>query len=293
MSKISEKRTRFSGIWCTASETTKMSARLPTLFIPHGGGPCFFMEPVRGPKDTWDKMAAYLRGLAGTIGETPKAILVISGHWETEKPTVNSGANPPLLFDYYNFPEHTYRLTYPAPGAPELAKKVQGLLAAAGFESDEDATRGFDHGIFIPFLLVYPDAQIPIVQLSMQQDLDPKLHFEIGRALAPLRDEGVLIVGSGMSFHNLRAFLGDDRSSDEASQRFDDWLTAAVAIEDAGARSQALAGWEQAPFGRLCHPREEHLLPLMVAAGAAGEDPGRRTYSDRVWGKALSAFQFG
>jgi len=270
-----------------------MTKRLPSLFVPHGGGPCFFMEPVRGPKDTWDRLAAYLRGLSGTLGETPKAILVISGHWETEKPTVNAGAHPPLLFDYYNFPEHTYRLTYPAPGSPELAHRVRGLLAAAGFESEEDDARGFDHGVFIPFLLIYPRAQIPIVQLSLQQDLDPEIHLAIGRALAPLRDEGVLIVGSGMSFHNLRAFLGEDSSADEGARRFDDWLTGAVAMPDAAARDKALANWEQAPFARLCHPREEHLIPLMVAAGAGGGDQGRRTFNDRIWGKALSAYQFG
>jgi aromatic ring-opening dioxygenase catalytic subunit (LigB family) len=270
-----------------------MSARLPTLFIPHGGGPCFFMEPIGGPKDMWDKMAAYLRGLAAEIGQTPKAILVISGHWETAKPTVNSGAQPPLLFDYYNFPEHTYRLTYPAPGSPELARKVRDLLAAAGFESEEDQTRGFDHGVFIPFLLIYPDARIPIVQLSLQQDLDPQTHLAIGRALASLRDEGVLIVGSGMSFHNLRVFRNEDSQTVEAAQHFDDWLTAAVAMPDAKTRAEALTGWEQAPFARLCHPQEEHLLPLMVAAGAAGDDRGRRTFSDRIWSKALSGFQFG
>jgi aromatic ring-opening dioxygenase catalytic subunit (LigB family) len=270
-----------------------MTTRLPTLFIPHGGGPCFFMEPMRGPKDTWDRMAAHLRGLASTIGEVPKAILVISGHWETEKPTVNTGAHPALLFDYYNFPEHTYRLTYPAPGSPALAQRVRECLAGGGFESDEDATRGFDHGVFIPFLLIYPDAQIPIVQLSLQQDLDPQTHIAIGRALEPLRDEGVLIVGSGMSFHNLRAFLGGDTSADKAAEIFDDWLTAAVSAPDASARDTALSDWQSAPYARLCHPREEHLIPLMVAAGAAGEDLGQRTYNDHIWGKALSGFRFG
>jgi aromatic ring-opening dioxygenase catalytic subunit (LigB family) len=270
-----------------------MPTRLPTLFIPHGGGPCFFMEPVFGPKDTWDRLAAHLRGLGAAIGATPKAILVISGHWETEQPTVNTGAHPPLLFDYYNFPEHTYRLTYPAPGSPELAKRVQELLGATGFASAQDAARGFDHGVFIPFLLIYPQAQLPIVQLSLQRDLDPKTHLAIGKALAPLRDEGVLIVGSGMSFHNLRLFLGAAGKGDEAAEQFDDWLTAAVSRPDAAARDEALAGWEEAPYARLCHPREEHLIPLMVAAGAAGEDRGRRIFNDRIWGKALSGFQFG
>jgi aromatic ring-opening dioxygenase catalytic subunit (LigB family) len=270
-----------------------MSARLPTLFIPHGGGPCFFMEPAFGPKDTWDRLAAYLRGLAAEIGTSPKAVLVISGHWETENPTVNAGAHPPLLFDYYNFPEHTYRLTYPAPGSPEVAERVRALLETAGFASGEDRSRGFDHGVFIPFLLVYPEAQIPIVQLSLQQDLDPKMHLAIGQALAPLRDEGVLIVGSGMSFHNLRVFRDSDDKADAAAKQFDDWLGAAVALPDAEARAAALAAWEEAPYARFCHPREEHLVPLMVAAGAAGSDQGRRTFNDCIWGKALSGFQFG
>jgi aromatic ring-opening dioxygenase catalytic subunit (LigB family) len=271
----------------------KMTTRLPTLFIPHGGGPCFFMEPVGGSKDMWDKMAGYLRGLASEIGQRPEAILVISGHWETERPTVNSSVRPPLLFDYYNFPEHTYRLTYPAPGSPALAGKVRELLAGAGFDSDEDDKRGLDHGVFVPFLLIYPEAQTPIVQLSLQRDLDPQTHLAIGRALAPLRDEGVLIVGSGMSFHNLRVLRLDDHDIAEAAQRFDDWLAGTVAMSDPKARDKALIGWEEAPFARLCHPQEEHLLPLMVAAGAAGNDRGRRTYSDRIWSKALSGFQFG
>jgi aromatic ring-opening dioxygenase catalytic subunit (LigB family) len=270
-----------------------MSARLPTLFIPHGGGPCFFMEPIGGPKDMWNKMAAYLRGLAAEVGQKPKAVLVISGHWETKKPTVNSSAQPPLLFDYYNFPDHTYHLTYPVPGSPALAEKVRELLAAAGFDSEEDNQRGLDHGVLVPFLLIYPEAKIPIVQLSLQQDLDPKTHLAMGRALAPLRDEGILIVASGMSFHNLRVLRSDDSMVNEAAKHFDDWLAATVSMPDDKARDQALIDWERAPFARLCHPEEEHLLPLMVAAGAAGTDRGRRTFSDRIWGKTLSGFQFG
>ncbi|HEV8389565.1 MAG TPA: class III extradiol ring-cleavage dioxygenase, partial [Dongiaceae bacterium] len=147
--------------------------RLPTLFIPHGGGPCFFMEEGIGPKGTWDRMAAYLRGLGDAIGQKPKAILVISGHWEEAQPTVHVGRNPPLLFDYHGFPEHTYRLTYPAPGSPELAGRVRALLGEAGIASGEEAERGLDHGVFVPFLLIYPQAEIPVVQLSLRQDLDP------------------------------------------------------------------------------------------------------------------------
>jgi aromatic ring-opening dioxygenase catalytic subunit (LigB family) len=266
------------------------AARLPTLFIPHGGGPCFFMDPPAGAPRAWDRMAEYLRGIADSIGTRPKAVLVISAHWETPQPTVTTGTNPTLLFDYYGFPEHTYKLTYPAPGSPELAARVRALLADAGVPAHEDASRGFDHGVFVPFLLVYPDADIPVVQLSLRSDLDPAAHIAIGQALAPLRDEGVLIVGSGMSYHNLREFWSE---SSEPAARFDAWLTDAVEDASEASRNTKLIAWSQAPGARASHPRSEHLLPLMVAAGAGGADRGRRTYSDRVFGKAISGFQFG
>jgi len=265
-------------------------ARLPTLFIPHGGGPCFFFEPrPPSPADTWHGMAAFLRGIDAALGVRPRAVLVVSGHWETAIPSFNTGANPPLLFDYYNFPEHTYQLRYPAPGAPWLADRARALLDAAGIASDTDPARGLDHGVFVPFLLIYPDADVPILQMSLRQDLDPGAHLAIGRALAPLRDEGVLIVGSGMSYHNM-AGLRSAAGADDAAG-FDAWLGAAVA--DAAQRDSRLIAWRAAPGGAASHPREEHLLPLMVAAGAAFGDPGRRVYGERVLGKALSGFQFG
>lgn len=272
---------------------TEPADRLPTLFIPHGGGPCFFMDPPFGPKDTWDRMAAYLRGIDAAIGRRPKAVLVISGHWEEDRPTVGTAAHPDLIFDYYGFPEHTYRLTYPAPGAPAVGQRVRALLAAAGIGSGEDGQRGYDHGVFIPFLLIYPNADVPALQLSLRHDLDAEAHLAIGRALAPLRDEGVLIVGSGMSYHNLRNFFSPDPASNEAAHRFDDWLTEAVETPDPEIRARQLAAWATAPGGRACHPRPEHLLPLMVAAGAAGADTGRRTFNDRIFGKPVSGFQFG
>ncbi len=178
------------------------ATRLPTLFIPHGGGPCFFMEPPPSAPQLWDRLAAYLRGIDASLGRRPRAVLVISGHWEAARPTLNTAAQPPLLFDYHEFPEHTYHLHYPAPGSPVLASRVRELLDSAAIESDSDDARGLDHGVFVPFLLVYPQADVPIVQLSLQAGLDPAAHLAIGRALAPLRDEGVLIVGSGMSYHN-------------------------------------------------------------------------------------------
>ena len=265
------------------------SARLPTLFIPHGGGPCFFMDPPPSAPHLWDKMAAYLRGIADILPERPKAILVISGHWETERPTLNVAETPSLLFDYYGFPEHTYRLTYPARGAPALAQRVKALLEGAGMAVDSEAERGLDHGVFIPLMLVYPQADIPLLQLSLQQRLDPAEHLAIGAALAPLRDEGVLIIGSGMSYHNLRDFFSP--RGEEAAEAFDAWLTRALA--DSDGREAELAAWSQAPGARACHPREEHLLPLMVAAGAAKGEPGVRTFAGDIMGKAISGFQFG
>jgi len=267
--------------------------RLPTLFISHGGGPWPFMDMSQlAPQAMWDRLEAHLRGLGAGLGRRPSAVLVISGHWEEAVPTVNAAANPPMLFDYYGFPEHTYRLSYPAPGSPQLAARVGALLDEAGIASGADRARGFDHGVFVPFMLIYPDADVPIVQLSMRHDLDPAEHLAIGRALAPLRDEGVLIVGSGLSYHNLRAIFSHDARDAEAARQFDDWLneTASANPDDRDAR---LAAWESAPGARAAHPRADHLLPLMVAAGAAGADRGRRDYADVMAGKAVSGYRFG
>ena len=271
-----------------------VAGRLPSLYIPHGGGPCFFMDTPPGlPRDLWDRMGAYLRGIDASVGERPKAVLVVSGHWETERPTVNTSPRPPLLFDYYGFPEHTYRLTYPVAGSPTVARRVRELLAASGIPCDEEPERGLDHGVFIPFKLIYPDADVPVVQLSLNRNLDASTHLSLGRALVPLRDEGVLIVGSGMSYHNLRDLFSSDPRSTSAAAEFDAWLNEAVTESDPAAREKKLAAWHQAPGARAAHPRPEHLIPLMVAAGAAGEDLGRRTYNQPLLGKPVSGFQFG
>ncbi len=272
--------------------TATNAKRLPTLYIPHGGGPCFFMDVQPGfPADLWERMAAYLRGIDASLGVRPKAVLVISAHWEEAVPTVNVAARPPLLYDYYGFPEHTYRLTYPAPGSPALAARVRELFAGAGIASAEDAGRGLDHGVFVPFKLIYPDADVPMVQLSLIAGLDAQAHLAFGRALAPLRDEGVLIVGSGMSYHNLRNLFAPEGGREAES--FDRWLAETVAEPDTDLRNRKLASWHGAPGALASHPRSEHLIPLMVAAGAAAGDRGRRTYQDQLVGKAVSAFQFG
>lgn len=260
--------------------------RQPALFIPHGGGPCFFMPDPRG---TWRGMESYLKGLAASLPAKPRAILVVSGHWEAPAFTFTGAAeHPGLIFDYYGFPPETYRISWPAPGAPWLAERGQALIAGAGLLAGLDPERGFDHGVFVPLKVAFPEADIPVVQMSLHASLDPALHLAAGRALAPLRDEGVLIVGSGMSFHNLRAY-GDPRVREPAAQ-FDRWLVDAA--EASGAeRADRLTHWQAAPWARLSHPREEHLLPLMVAAGASAE-PGAHDYGEEVLGAAVSAFRF-
>jgi len=257
----------------------------PSLFIPHGGGPCFFMPD---PDGTWTKMEAYLRSIAESLPETPRAILIVSGHWEERGFAFTGVDAPELLFDYYGFPPHTYELAWPAPGAPWLAARGVELLQAAGLPSGIHPSRGFDHGVFVPMKVAFPDAEIPCVQMSLFAGLDPALHIAAGRALAPLRDEGVLIIGSGMSFHNLRAY-GDPRA-EGPSLEFDNWLEAA-ATAPADQRAELLARWDTAPYARLCHPREEHLIPLMVAAGASGA-AGVRDYGEVVLAGAVSAFRF-
>jgi len=245
------------------------------------------------PADTWDRQRAFLEGLAATLPEKPKAILVVSGHWEEPRFTVQTNAAPPLLFDYGGFPAHTYQLTWPAPGDPALAARVKGLLAQAGFDTAEDASRGYDHGVFVPLKVAFPEADIPTVQLSLRADLGAQAHLDAGRALAPLRDEGVLIIGSGNTYHNMRAMMRGGRGGTPNGAEFDRWLTEAVTQPDPDARNALLADWARAPGARDANPREEHLIPLHVAAGAAGPDRGVKTLEDHVMGAVESAFRFG
>lgn len=264
--------------------------RLPVVFMPHGGGPWPFVDVGLGTRPELDALAAYLRSVGDLPGQAPKALLVVSAHWEEPVPTVMTSAAPPMLYDYYGFPPAAYELTWPAPGHPAVAARVRELLGAAGFQTAEDGARGFDHGAFVPLKLTYPDARIPALQLSLKRGLDPREHLAMGRALAPLREEGVFIIGSGMTFHNLRAFRSP--SSRPVSEAFDAWLREAATAEPV-TRDQKLAEWESAPSARAAHPREEHLLPLMVVAGAAESDRGRVAYGGTVLGLRLSAYHYG
>ncbi len=273
----------------TASNSAQNSGRLPVVYLPHGGGPWPFVELRIGSKAEQDEMARYLRGLANVPKTAPTAVLVISAHWEEAVPTVMSGAHPPMLYDYYGFPPESYEITWPAPGEPALAKRVRELLSAAGIENAENTERGFDHGTFVPLKLAYPNADMPTVQLSLKRGLDPEEHLALGRALAPLRDEGVFIVGSGSSFHNLRAF---GPQSALVSAEFDRWLGDTARAEP-NERDRRLNDWASAPSARAAHPREEHLLPLMVIAGAAGADRGELAFHGKVLETQMSAFHFG
>ena len=266
-------------------------SRQPAIFLPHGGGPCFWLDgPPPFGKESWEKLRQYLAGLVASLPEPPKAFVVVTAHWETEKPTVSTAAHPGMIYDYYGFPPHTYQLKYPAPGAPDLGRRVKDLIAGAGLPVAEETERGFDHGVFVPMLIVDPEAHIPVVMLSLRRDLDPALHVAVGKALAPLRDEGVVIVGSGMSYHDLRHFRDNNPGPSKA---FDDWLTETITLPDAKAREERLIAWEKGPYARECHPREEHLLPLMVAAGAGSDSPAKHDFQDAIGGKTISAYRFG
>ncbi len=262
--------------------------RFPTFFISHGGGPWPYIEDMR---QRFAVTAAELAKLPSTLPAKPKAILMITGHWEAPQFTVSTSAHPPMEYDYYGFPEYTYHLQYPAPGNPALAKQVRDLLSASGMECGEDPERGLDHGVFVPMMLMYPEADIPVVLLSMKSNYDALEHIKLGEALAPLRDEGILIIGSGLTYHNMRGF--GRTTSFEPSVQFEQYLFEAISDADPQQRNQALVNWEQAPFARIVHPREDHLIPLMVVAGAAGKDTGQRIFTDTVFEVVMASYRFG
>ncbi len=267
------------------------SARLPTYAISHGGGPWPWITDLL-PGD-WRPLTESLRAIPDEVGVRPRAVLVISAHWETDEFTVQTHPHPPMLYDYGGFPDFTYEIQYPAPGAPDVAARVAELLEGAGFATAADPNRGFDHGVFAPLYVTYPDADVPIVQLSVRRDFDVDAHLAAGRALAPVRDEGVLIIASGVpTFHDLRAF---GPASQAPSREFDHWLTASVVGHAGADRSDRLRSWEDAPSARQCHPREEHFVPLLVAVGAAEDEPGVLQYHEDSWmgSTASSGYRFG
>ncbi len=260
------------------------------FFIPHGGGPL----PIMG-HDSHSGMIDLLRRMEGQVAGS-RAIVVITAHWENEFVQLSGATQPPLLFDYYNFPPETYEYEYPAPGAPDLAQEARALLTAAGMESHVNCERGFDHGTFVPMMLIRPQADIPILQLSLLASLDPASHIALGEALSPLLEQGVLFIGSGLSFHNLGAMLGSQPISGSEDEEFDTWLNDTLVgsnISDAQ-RVEKLTRWSEAPGARYCHPREEHLLPLHVCFGAASAAGlvGETIFRERLMGFMTSGFRW-
>lgn len=265
-----------------------MAKRLPTYFISHGGGPWPWLPDMRR---MLANLEASLAAIPGQLPEKPKAILMISGHWEEKDFAVMATEHPPMVYDYSGFPPFTYEIKYEAPGAPDLARRTADLIAAAGLPTRLDSQQGFDHGVFAPMYVMYPKAEMPTYQVSLRHGYDPAEHLALGRALAPLRDEGVLIVGSGLSYHNLRRFGEAGR---RPSAEFDAWLGEALASAP-DRRVEKLKRWEEAPSARICHPEEDHLVPLMAAVGAAEGEKAERVYHDTdvYGGITASSYKFG
>lgn len=260
----------------------------PVLFLPHGGGPL----PILGDKGH-EKMVSFLKEIASELGE-PSAILVISAHWEEEQATITSNSHPGIIYDYYGFSAEAYKIQYAAPGNPELANEIYALLTASGVPARLDEQRGFDHGLFVPLKLMFPQARIPCIQLSLLKNLNPRMHIALGKAIASLRERNILIIGSGMSFHNLKTFFSSDIDSSKENDAFDHWLIETCTHPEilSEEREQRLIEWEKAPFARFCHPREEHLLPLHVCYGiaCAGTPIAKVVFNEEIMGKKVTSF---
>lgn len=255
------------------------------VYFSHGGGPL----PLLG-EASHKAMVEFMQRLPEMFA-TPDAILVISAHWEERVATVLEAAKPPLFYDYYGFPDEAYKITYPAPGNPELAKRIVDSLVRNQIPVRTDPDRGFDHGLFIPLKLMYPEASIPALQLSLVRGLDPEQHIALGKALREFATENILVIGSGFSFHNMGAFVWDGSTPpDQANDEFQDWLleTCTGSLSQTE-REKRLQEWEKAPSARYCHPREEHLLPLHVCLGMA-DAPGTLVFDDYILGKRGVAF---
>lgn len=265
-----------------------MPQRLPTLFVSHGGGPCFWTD--WNPSHLFLGLREFLEKIPSRLSASPSAIVVVSAHWEEKIFTIQSTPKPRMIYDYFGFPPKTYELNYPSAGSPELALEISQLLSKNQIQHQLDAQRGYDHGVYVPLLIAFPEAQIPVLQISLRADLDPAAHFKLGQALKPLREQNVLILGSGFSYHNLRGI--PDRKG--VSHVFDRWLSQTLCEMEPTERAERLMDWASAPQARLAHPREEHLVPLLVCAGAGETDACIQIYSENLpsWNVQMSCFEF-
>jgi len=256
------------------------------LYLSHGGGPM----PLLGDAGHRD-MVDTLKRIIEEMLKKPAAVIVVSAHWETDVASVTHSPSPPLIYDYYGFLEAAYRIAYPAPGAPALAEEICRRVNEAGYDCVTDDRRGFDHGMFVPLKIMYPDADIPCVQLSLVRGLDPEKHIRIGEALRGLGYDNLLVIGSGFSFHNMEAFFSPSPERTEKNDAFRSWLirTCSDAALPETERRRRLVHWEEAPFARYCHPRAEHLLPLHVCYGMAGR-ACRDVFTPVIFGVAAATF---
>jgi len=261
---------------------------LPTFFLSHGGGPWPYIKEMRSQ---FAKTVLGFSNISKNLPEQPIAILMISGHWQETEFRVSSAELPKMEYDYSGFPEHTYHISYPAPGSPHLAQRIINLLEKANIPCSADPDRGFDHGIFVPMVIMYPQAQIPIVSLSIKSSYSPSEHIRLGQALLPLRKEGILIIGSGLTYHNLHKFGSTEAGL--VSKIFEGWLNSTISETDIASRNRQLVNWSQAPEARKAHPREDHFMPLLAIAGAAGDSIGRRILLDKVWNVTMGSYRFG
>lgn len=259
---------------------------LQIVYFSHGGGPLPLLNDA-----SHRAMVAFMRQLPARL-RRPDAIIVISAHWEESAAMVLGTSTPAILYDYYGFPGEAYTITYPAPGNPELAGRIVALLTDAGIPAHLDTQRGFDHGLYIPLKLIYPQADIPSLQISLLRGLDPATHIALGKALHAMMVENILVIGSGFSFHNMQAFSWQGKNMpDPANNSFQNWLIETICTESLtqAEREQRLIDWPQAPSARYCHPREEHLLPLHVCLGISGK-PGQVIFDDYILGKRAVGF---
>ncbi len=264
MARGARKHADAAGCYHQVMTIGQIPRKASALFLSHGGGPL----PLLGDP-AHEEMIQGLRSIAATI-DRPGAIIVVSAHWEEAVATITGGERPEIIYDYYGFPPESYEIQYPAPGDPGLADRLRTCLDASGVEVELDTDRGFDHGLFIPLKIMYPEADIPCIQLSLLASLDPAAHVALGAAMSEMQRDGVLVIGSGFSFHNLKAFFSPDASRpDDRNDAFERWLidTCSSPDLDEAERARRLIQWQEAPHARYCHPREEHLLPLHVCYG--------------------------
>lgn len=258
------------------------------IYFSHGGGPL----PILGDP-SHKEMISFMKKLPEEL-DKPKAIIVISAHWEEEVPTIIGNNNPPLYYDYYGFPKEAYEIKYPAHGNVEFANQIKQLFEKNNIQAVIDDKRGLDHGVFIPLLLMYPEADIPVTQISLVKGLGPMEHLSIGKAMNQLLEEDILVIGSGFSFHNMRVFDwsgGNER--DGKNDEFQEWLIDVCARGEYTQRDREdkLKEWEKAPNARYCHPREEHLIPLHVCCGLSGRK-GDIIFDNYILGKRAIAIRW-